>query len=153
MSQAESPQTYSPAYVRYAMGVVLLVAMFNVIDRTIVSMLVPGIKADLGLDDAQIGILMGPAFAAVHFLAVLPAAWLADRTSRRTVIAAAKRGLPLINHPAAFTILAEAQGDGQRHPGLRVTQLVAQNLWTLEAQQMPQAATRRPITAQTDNCE
>jgi MFS family permease len=85
----EPQQGYSRAYVWYAMGVVLLVAMFNVIDRTIISMLVPGIKADLGLDDEQMGFLMGPAFAVVHFLAVLPAAWLADRTVRRTVIASA----------------------------------------------------------------
>lgn len=85
----EPQQGYSRAYVWYAMGIVLLVAMFNVIDRTIISMLVPGIKADLGLDDEQMGFLMGPAFAVVHFLAVLPAAWLADRTVRRTVIASA----------------------------------------------------------------
>jgi MFS family permease len=85
----EPQQGYSRAYVWYAMGVVFLVAMFNVIDRTIISMLVPGIKADLGLDDEQMGFLMGPAFAVVHFLAVLPAAWLADRTVRRTVIASA----------------------------------------------------------------
>jgi MFS family permease len=88
MSEPGAGERYSKAYVWYAMGVVLLVAMFNVIDRTIVSMLVPGIKADLSLDDQQIGILLGPSFAVVHFLAVLPAAWIADRTSRRTVIAA-----------------------------------------------------------------
>ena len=85
MTEDAPDEPYSRAYVRYAMGVVLLVAMFNVIDRTIVSMLVHPIKADLGLDDSDMGILMGPAFAAVHFLAVLPAAWLADRTSRRNV--------------------------------------------------------------------
>jgi MFS family permease len=82
-------ERYSRAYVGYAIGVVLLVAMFNVVDRTIIAMLVPGIKADLGLGDAQIGVLLGPSFAIVHLLAVLPAAWLADRTSRRSVISAA----------------------------------------------------------------
>lgn len=87
MSRASEP--YSRAYVGYAMGIVLLVAIFNVVDRTIVAMLVPGIKADLGLGDTQIGILLGPSFAVVHLLAVLPAAWLADRTSRRTVISIA----------------------------------------------------------------
>jgi len=89
MTEEVPAEPYSRSYVRYAMGVVLLVAMFNVIDRTIVSMLVYPIKADLGLDDSDMGVLMGPAFAVVHFLAVLPAAWLADRTSRRTVIASA----------------------------------------------------------------
>jgi len=89
VSATVAGERYSRAYVWYAMGVVFLVSAFNVIDRTIVSMLVPFIKTDLELGDAQIGMLLGPSFAVVHFLAVLPAAWLADRTSRRTVIAAA----------------------------------------------------------------
>lgn len=82
---------FSRGYVRYAIGVVFLVSVFNVIDRTVISILVPGplgIQADLGLDDADLGWLLGPAFSGVHFLAVLPCAWLADRTSRKKVIAA-----------------------------------------------------------------
>lgn len=93
MSRAASDRApegpYSTGYVWYAMAIVFLVSVFNVVDRTIVSVLVPGIQADLGLGDDDMGFLMGPAFAIVHFLAVLPAAWLADRTSRRAVIAGA----------------------------------------------------------------
>ena len=90
MSEAQSNE-FSRGYVRYAIGVVFLVSVFNVIDRTVISILVPGprgIQADLGLDDADIGWLLGPAFSWVHMLAVLPCAWLADRTSRKRVIAA-----------------------------------------------------------------
>jgi MFS family permease len=82
-----SDSTYSKAYVVYAIGLVFLVSVFNVIDRYILSVLAPGIKDDLGLSDTQMGLLLGPSFSVVHFLAVLPAAWLADRYGRRTVVA------------------------------------------------------------------
>ena len=71
----------------YAIGLVFLVSVFNVVDRYILSVLAPGIKVDLSLSDTQMGLLLGPSFSIVHFLAVLPAAWLADRYARRTVIA------------------------------------------------------------------
>ncbi len=82
-----SAKGYSRAYVLYAIAVVFLIAIFNVVDRTIVSLLVPGIQAELALSDTQIGLLLGPSFSVVHFFAVLPVAWLADRVSRRSVIA------------------------------------------------------------------
>ena len=78
---------FSRAYVRYSLGLIFLVAVFNVCDRTIMSVLVPEIRADLELSDRQIGILMGPAFAVVHILAGIPIARLADRRSRRSIIA------------------------------------------------------------------
>ena len=82
-----TPTGLSTSYVRYALTLIFLVAVFNVCDRTIIAVLVPEIRADLGLNDRQLGILMGPAFAVVHILAGLPIARLADRTSRRTIIA------------------------------------------------------------------
>ncbi len=100
---ANAPNTaaFSSAYVRYALGLIFLVAVFNVCDRTIMAVLVPEIRADLGLSDRDLGFLMGPAFAVVHILAGLPLARLADRTSRRTIIAA---GL------LAWSVLTMAQG-------------------------------------------
>ena len=74
-----SPQgapPFSRAYIRYAIGVVFLVSVFNVIDRTVIAILIPGengIQAELGLSDIDIGWLTGPAFSLVHFLAVLTA--------------------------------------------------------------------------------
>ncbi len=79
---------FSPAYTRYAFGLIFLVSVFNVCDRTIMSVLVPEIRADLGLSDRDLGILMGPAFAIVHIVAGIPIARLADRRSRRVIIAA-----------------------------------------------------------------
>ena len=78
---------YSRGYVYYAIAVVFLVSVINVVDRYILSVLAPGIQQDLELSDTQMGLLLGPSFSVVHFLAVLPAAWLADRYARRTIIA------------------------------------------------------------------
>jgi len=83
-----SDSPYSRTYVLYAIGLVFLVSVFNVVDRYILSILAPGIQADLTLSDTQMGLLLGPSFSTVHFLAVLPAAWLADRYARRSVVAA-----------------------------------------------------------------
>lgn len=86
-SQSASTQ-YSTPYVIYAIGIIFLVSVFNVVDRYILAVLAPNIQADLGLSDGQLGFLLGPSFSVVHFAAVLPAAWLADRYARRTVVAA-----------------------------------------------------------------
>ena len=72
-------------------------------------MVVPELRADLGLSDRDLGVLMGPAFAVVHIVAGLPIARLADRTSRRTVIAA---GL------FAWSLLTMAQGLARSFPQL-----------------------------------
>jgi len=80
------PRAYSNAYVRYVLALLFLVAAFNVCDRTIVGLLVEEIKRDVGLDDRQVGLLMGAAFTVVHFGAAVPIGRLADRYSRRTVI-------------------------------------------------------------------
>jgi MFS family permease len=73
-------------HARYALGLLLLVAVMNVCDRTIMAVLVPEIRRDLGLTDRDMGWLMGPAFATVHILAGLPIARLADRASRSAII-------------------------------------------------------------------
>lgn len=87
--QSPSPKDspFSRAYVLYAIGLIFFVSVFNVVDRYILSILAPGIQKDLSLSDTQMGLLLGPSFSAVHFLAVLPAAWLADRYARRSVVA------------------------------------------------------------------
>ena len=68
---------------------IFLVAVFNVCDRTIISVLVDDIKADIGLDDRQMGLVMGFAFSVTYLAAGIPLARLADRLSRRTIISGA----------------------------------------------------------------
>jgi MFS family permease len=65
--------------------VVLLLAaaaIFSFLDRFVLSLLVEPIKADLGLSDAQIGLLHGVAFGLFYALLQVPLGWLADRWSR-----------------------------------------------------------------------
>ncbi|WP_294258823.1 MFS transporter [uncultured Sphingomonas sp.] len=65
----------------------LLVYIFNFLDRQILSILAQPVKADLGLDDGQLGMLGGFAFALLYSTLAIPLAMLADRTSRSWVIA------------------------------------------------------------------
>lgn len=69
------------------LAMLLLVYIFNFLDRQILSILAQPVKADLGLDDGQLGMLGGFAFALLYSTLAIPLAMLADRTSRSWVIA------------------------------------------------------------------
>lgn len=79
-------QLISAGYRRYILIILTLVYAFNFIDRQIIGILSPFIKADLGLDDAQMGWLKGIYFALLYTLIGLPVAWLADRYHRVNII-------------------------------------------------------------------
>ena len=74
---------------RYVLGVLVVVYSFNFIDRQILSILLEPIKAELGLSDAQLGLLTGFAFAAFYATLGIPIARHADRSNRRNLIALA----------------------------------------------------------------
>ena len=76
----------SKAYRNYVLIVLTVVYAFNFIDRQIIGILSPFIKADLGLDDAQLGWLKGFAFALLYTVVGIPIAWLADRYNRVNII-------------------------------------------------------------------
>jgi predicted MFS family arabinose efflux permease len=73
----------------YGLFMLTLVYAFNFVDRQILVILQEPIKNDMGLSDAQLGLLSGFSFAVVYILAGLPIAYWADRTNRRNIIAAA----------------------------------------------------------------
>lgn len=78
---------YSNGYVYYVLGMVFLTMIFSQIDRSIVSILVGPIKAEFGLSDTEMGFLMGPAFAVVYGVLVLPLGRFADTTGvRRNIV-------------------------------------------------------------------
>jgi MFS family permease len=54
----------------------------------VLSLLVDPIRADLGITDTQVSLLLGTAFAVVYGIAGIPLGYLADRTSRRNLICA-----------------------------------------------------------------
>jgi MFS family permease len=73
-------------YAGYVLGVLVLVYVFNFIDRQILSILAEEIKRDLGLSDAQIGFLYGTAFAVFYAVFGIPLGRLADVWVRRSLI-------------------------------------------------------------------
>ena len=73
----------------YVLLVLLLVYTFNFIDRAILGILAPPIKADLGLSDTQLGLLGGTAFALFYTGLGIPIARLADRYNRVWIMTAA----------------------------------------------------------------
>lgn len=68
------------------LGVFLLIYIFNYADRYLISGLVDPIKAEFGVGDQFMGVLMGPAFAVLYTTAGIPIARLADRSSRINII-------------------------------------------------------------------
>lgn len=76
----------SGTYRGIVLAMLLLVYTFNFVDRQILSILAPGIMADLGLSKSQMGLLGGIAFASVYSTLAIPLSMLADRTSRTDVI-------------------------------------------------------------------
>jgi MFS family permease len=76
-----------PAYAWTVVLILVATAILSYTDRQVLSLLVDPLKADLHIGDGQVGLLLGLAFALVYGLAGLPMGWLADRTSRRNLIA------------------------------------------------------------------
>ncbi|HEX2591298.1 MAG TPA: MFS transporter [Rhizomicrobium sp.] len=73
---------------RYILFMLMLVYVVNYIDRTVLNILLPAIKAEFHLSDAALGLLSGTAFALFYATLGIPLAWLADRVNRRNIIAA-----------------------------------------------------------------
>jgi predicted MFS family arabinose efflux permease len=90
MSEVKSDDNgYSPGYRNYALFILFLGYVVNFIDRSILSILIEPIKADLELTDTQLGFLGGLAFAIFYSTLGIPIAALADRWSRVKVLSIA----------------------------------------------------------------
>ncbi len=70
------------------MAVLVVAFVLSFIDRIVIALLVEPIKADLDISDFDIGLLQGLAFAIFYALLGIPIGRLADRVSRRGIIAA-----------------------------------------------------------------
>jgi len=84
-----SEPEFSSGVTRYALGLLVVVYVFNFVDRSILSILQDSIKAEFDLSDAQLGWLQGIAFAFLYSTLGIPIARFADRNVRRSVIALA----------------------------------------------------------------
>ena len=74
-------------YAKYLTGVLVIVYVFNFVDRQIITILAEEIKADIGITDAQIGFLYGTAFAVFYAIFGIPLGKLADTWTRKNLIA------------------------------------------------------------------
>src|SRR4029453_5627809 len=84
------PPQSAPApegYARYVLGVLVVVYVFNFLDRQILAILAERIRADLGVSDAELGFLYGPPFPFFFPAFGIPLARLADVWARSKLIA------------------------------------------------------------------
>ncbi len=79
-------QVGGPNYGRYVLFVLIIVYIFNFVDRQILSILAEEIKLDLGIGDAEIGFLYGTAFAVFYAVFGIPLGRLADVWNRKKLI-------------------------------------------------------------------
>jgi len=79
----------TPGYRAYVLGALLIVYVFNFIDRTIINILTEPIKLSFGLEDWQMGLLGGPAFAVLYTFLGIPIARGAEKYNRVIIISLA----------------------------------------------------------------
>ena len=73
-------------YAHYVLFVLVLVYIFNFIDRQILAILTNDIQQDLGTSDAQMGFLYGTVFALFYAVFGIPLGRFADVWVRRSLI-------------------------------------------------------------------
>ena len=87
-TQDESRSSTSLVYAWYVVTVLLVAQLFSFLDRMIMGLLVGPIRASFQITDTQFSLLAGLAFSLFYAVMGLPLARIADRSSRRNLIAA-----------------------------------------------------------------
>jgi MFS family permease len=82
-----SPLLQSRLYCGYVLAILTIAYAVNVMDRSVLAVLLDSIKHTFSLTDTQLGYLSGLAFALFYATLGVPIAAIADRTSRRNVLA------------------------------------------------------------------
>ncbi len=77
----------APAYAWYVASVLTTAHVVSFLDRQVLALLVEPIKNDLQISDTQMSLLLGLAFAIFYTFMAVPIGRLADRRSRRAIIA------------------------------------------------------------------
>jgi len=70
----------------YIVTILALATLLSYLDRGVIAVVVPSLKADLNLSDLQISLLQGISFSLFFALAGIPMGTLADRVNRRNLI-------------------------------------------------------------------
>jgi MFS family permease len=80
---------YSKAYIAYVLFIVFLAMTLSFADRQLINILLEPIKLEFGASDTSMGLLTGLAFVLFYATMSIPLARLADRSSRRNILAIA----------------------------------------------------------------
>lgn len=99
------PDNYSAVTAWWAVAMLSLFQIVSLIDRQVIAVLIPEMRAELGLDDFQISMLQGLAFALFYGVAGLVIGGLVDRYSRRKIMFA---GIFVWSLAAAWTGFARS---------------------------------------------
>ena len=83
----ENQAEETPAYSYYALALLTFVYVMNFLDRQIIYILFPAIKAEMSFSDLQLSLLGGTSFAIFYTFLGIPFGRLADRGSRTKLIA------------------------------------------------------------------
>jgi MFS family permease len=84
---APVPADKVPAYSWYALGVLTLVYVLNFLDRTLIYILFTPIKKEMAFTDLQLALLGTTSFVIFYTLLGIPFGRLADKASRKNMIA------------------------------------------------------------------
>jgi MFS family permease len=76
----------SPVRAWSVVSILLIFVTLSLIDRNLIALIVDPIRASFTINDFQMGLLQGPAFAAFFLLGSLPMGWLVDRFSKRWLL-------------------------------------------------------------------
>ncbi|MEM7218611.1 MAG: MFS transporter, partial [Pseudomonadota bacterium] len=71
----------------YCLALLFLAYILSFIDRSILALLVGPIREDFGISDFQFSLIQGLAFSLLYTVASLPLGRLADRFSRKFIVA------------------------------------------------------------------
>ena len=86
--RSSAPDAYpARTYAWYVASVLTVAHVVSFLDRQVLSLLANSIKADLAISDFKMSLLMGLAFAIFYTFMAIPIGRLADRRSRRGIIA------------------------------------------------------------------
>ncbi len=85
---ADAPE-YSKVYIGYVLFILFLAMTLSFADRQLINILLEPIKKEFGASDTEMGLLTGLAFVLFYATMSIPLARLADRSSRRNILALA----------------------------------------------------------------
>ncbi len=86
-STAQDNDYPNSGYAWYVVVILTIAYVFSFLDRQILALLVEPIRADLDISDTQMSLLQGLAFGIFYTLLGIPLGRLADKRSRRVIIA------------------------------------------------------------------